>query len=134
MLSYPVTCNSTTFGGNVIMKLCTKRMKENIKKLLVAVVCIPLLYAGINIFATSEIVYVNVKEEKSEAEIIAERIEAIYNSEEFESEMRALAEARALFELSNETQSNAVSLSERAMQSFQNSKAMNEAWYDKQNK
>jgi len=100
------------------------------KNSIIIATCIALVIVGVNVFSETETVY--VKQVKSEADVVAERIEAIYNSEEFESEMRALAEARALYEISNETQENAVALSERAMQSFQKNKAMNEAWYSNQ--
>lgn len=73
-----------------------------------------------------------VNEVKKQEEVIAERTLAIYNSVEFQSEMMQLATARALFEMSNETQSNAVDLSEMAVMSYEKSQLMAEDWHNLQ--
>lgn len=96
-----------------------------------------LVFAGVIITAVffmaytpEKITYVN--EVKEQSEIIAERTLEVYNSAEFQSEIMQLATARALFELSNETQSNAVELSEMAVMSYEKSQLMAEDWHNLQ--
>lgn len=96
-----------------------------------------LVFAGVIITAVltkaytpEKITYVN--EVKEQSELIAERTMSIYNSQEFQQEVMQLATARALFEMSNETQSNAVELSEMAVMSYEKSQLMAEDWHNLQ--
>lgn len=79
---------------------------------------------------TTTISYTN--ETKQRHEVIAERATAIYNSDEFQAEMLKLATARALFEMSNETQTGAVELSEMAVMSYDESQRMATDWHNLQ--
>ena len=64
------------------------------------------------------------------ADLIAERTQYIMNSVEFKDEVRELATARALYELSNEAQDGAVELSQMALMSFQKNAALTIKWQE----
>jgi hypothetical protein len=98
-------------------------------------ITVMLLFAGVIAgtfiglsFTEDTVTYVS--EVKSEEQIIEERIDMIYNSVTFQNEMRKLATARALYELSNETQNNAVKLSEKALATYQESKTLEQEWHN----
>lgn len=63
--------------------------------------------------------------------VVAKTME-IYNSPEFQDEMKTLATARAMFELSAEKQSEAIDLSEQAMIAYLKSKDMADVWHNNQ--
>lgn len=59
---------------------------------------------------------------------VDELTDEIYHSEKFQEEMRAMALARAKYQLSQETQEKAVRLAEEALESYQYSNDLANEW------
>jgi len=70
--------------------------------------------------------------QKTDEDKVSELALGIYNSSEFEAEMRAAAMARALYTLSNEKSSQALKYAEMAQVSHNNSKKLAQQWLQSQ--
>lgn len=107
------------------------------KKTVTVVTGLCIITAGIMIYTniTDDVVYVaDNTNDTTEEEIspVVQRTLEIYNSSEFQEEMKVMATARAMFELSKEKQQEAIELSEQAMMAYQQSKGMADTWHGSQ--
>ena len=101
-----------------------------VMSVVVVVVALSSQLASVEVVENEPQVEVIVEEEKTEVEI---RTENILHSAEFQKEIKALAESRALFEMSLERQDEAVELSERALETYRVSNELANVWKIKQN-
>lgn len=104
-----------------------------LKYVIIISLVLSLLSVMLRLLAPNEEV-INVSEpvERTINDIIVERTMLVLGSEEFQAEVRALATARALHELSLEKQDEALRLAEMAQKSHSNSRILAEAWVSAQ--
>lgn len=93
-----------------------------------------IITVGVMIWPSSDTVVVadNANDTQVDVSPVVKRTLEIYQSSEFQEEMKTLATARAMFELASEKQSEALELSEQAMIAYQKSKGMADDWHNVQ--
>ena len=79
----------------------------------------------VSLFIPSETIYIA----PPQVDKVEEKTKAIYESKEFQEEMQLKAKARALYALSNDTQSVAVDYAEKAQDTFYASEELSDKWF-----